>query len=304
MPEQAPGAGAVRSVQAIALPESKSPVARVILTLGPGAEQPQVAIRGSVLEVKVAGPPEAAPPPRLVTGKAPQAAPRAATAKAEAPAPAPRAATAKAEAPTPAPRAAAPKAKMPAATPRVASARRPAPAPQPAAEERAAAGPARAPAAPAPAARQGAAPRQPRLEVRELGFQSTAEGSRVFVRTSAPPRFTISQEGERVVRVELPDTAIGHPNNARPLDTQFFPGAVAAVTTARRGRTTVLEIALREQVAYSQRVEGETLSIDFAPSSAQPADPAVQGSEPLPPGSVPGAPAEAAPELATPQPAP
>jgi colicin import membrane protein len=100
-------------------------------------------------------------------------------------------------------------------------------------------------------------------EVRELGFKQIAKGSRVFVRTSSAPRFTIGDAGERVILVELQNTRISRTNDARLLDTTFFPSAVAKVTPRRRGTSTVLEIALRERVSYQQRVEGDVLAIDF-----------------------------------------
>jgi hypothetical protein len=49
----------------------------------------------------------------------------------------------------------------------------------------------------------------------------------------------------------------------KPIDTTFFPSAVSRITPRRQGKTYVLEIRLREQVSWSQRIEGETLSIDF-----------------------------------------
>jgi len=103
---------------------------------------------------------------------------------------------------------------------------------------------------------------RPRV-LRDLGFRALPEASRVFVRISAEPRFTIVEASERLIRVELPNTVVGHHNYARPLDTSFFPGAVATVTPRRHGRSTVLEIALKEKVNYQQRVDGDTLSIDF-----------------------------------------
>ncbi|HET9597601.1 MAG TPA: hypothetical protein VFP65_18575, partial [Anaeromyxobacteraceae bacterium] len=112
------------------------------------------------------------------------------------------------------------------------------------------------------AARALAAAEKPR-EVKELGFQQTASASRVFVRCSAPPRFTISDAGARAVRVELPNTRLVRRNDARPFDTSFFPGAVASVTPRRHGRTLVLEIALKEKVSWQQKVEGDVLAIDF-----------------------------------------
>jgi hypothetical protein len=88
------------------------------------------------------------------------------------------------------------------------------------------------------------------------------------MRLSGPPRFSISEERDRVL-VELPGTRVERRNDARALDTSFFPGAVSAVTARRRGTSTVVEILLKEKVDYRQRVEGDTLSIDFGTPAAR-----------------------------------
>jgi hypothetical protein len=101
------------------------------------------------------------------------------------------------------------------------------------------------------------------LQIREVGFKQLSAVSRVYVRVSENPRFNIVQAGEKLIRVELPNTWILRKNDERFLDTSFFPGAVAMVTPKRSRTGTVLEIALKEEVAYQQRVEGDMLSIDF-----------------------------------------
>jgi hypothetical protein len=83
------------------------------------------------------------------------------------------------------------------------------------------------------------------------------------MRFSGPPRFSIAEPGEKLVVVELPNTTVDRKNDARPLDTSFFPGAVASITPRRRGSATVVEIVLKEKVGYRQRVDGDTLAIEF-----------------------------------------
>ena len=127
-------------------------------------------------------------------------------------------------------------------------------------------------------ARREAKPR--RQHIREVGFQVLADVSRVFVRLSETPRFRIVEARDKLILVEMPNATVMRKNDARFLDTSFFPGAVAMVTPKRQGKSTVLEIALKEKVAYQQRVEGDLLSIDFErpvalkPSAAAPALPA------------------------------
>ncbi len=115
--------------------------------------------------------------------------------------------------------------------------------------------------------------------IREVGFRQMGESSRLFVRISAAPRFRIVEAGEKTIRVELPNTRVARRNDARHLDTSFFASAVAMVVPRREGSSTVLEITLKEKVPYQQRVDGDTLSIDFerpASGSLAPGAPAVE----------------------------
>jgi hypothetical protein len=119
-----------------------------------------------------------------------------------------------------------------------------------------------------------------------VGFKQTAQGSRVFVRTKTPPRFSVSEPRENVVRVEFPNTRVPLRNDLNFLDTSFFPTAVAKVTPIRAGRSYVLEIELRERVAWQQRLDGDTLSLEFD----RPARPAASAAPAVP--ASPAAPAK------------
>lgn len=139
----------------------------------------------------------------------------------------------------------------------------PAPRPSPARPEPPRPEPVAAPvpvAAPAPAAQ--AAPARPN-QVESVGFRQTPAGSSVFVRLRSAPRFSVSEPRDGVVRVEFPDTRVPQRNDLKPLDTSFFPSAVARVTPSRQGKAYVVEVQLRERVSWSQRVDGETFSLDF-----------------------------------------
>jgi hypothetical protein len=116
---------------------------------------------------------------------------------------------------------------------------------------------------PAPSARASSETLQRPRYIRELGFKLLPDASSVFVRLSGPPMFSIAKTGRRVLVIELPNTTVERKNDARSLDASFFPGAVATVTPKQRGTSTIIEIALKESVAYRQRVEGDTLAIDF-----------------------------------------
>jgi hypothetical protein len=91
------------------------------------------------------------------------------------------------------------------------------------------------------------------------------DAARVYVRASAaerPTRHSI-EERDGLVVLRFPH-ARARANDLRPLDTSFFPGAVARVTPRRDGEGYALEIALRERVVWQQRVEGDLLAIDFS----------------------------------------
>ena len=73
------------------------------------------------------------------------------------------------------------------------------------------------------------------------------------------------------MRVEFPNTRVPLRNDLKALDTSFFPTAVAKVTPVRQGKSYVLEIELRERVAWQQRIDGDTLCLDFdAPPARSP----------------------------------
>lgn len=110
----------------------------------------------------------------------------------------------------------------------------------------------------------------PSARLREVGFKQLAGVSRVFVRTSVTPRFTIQELGDGVIRLELENTRAERRNDLRFLDTSFFPSAVALVTPGRQGTSYVVDIKLRQRVPYQQRIEGDVLAIDFErPAQAQ-----------------------------------
>jgi colicin import membrane protein len=127
--------------------------------------------------------------------------------------------------------------------------------------------PAREPAADAYAAAAPATERldavAPAARLREVGFKQLPGGSRLFVRTSVTPRFTVQDAGENTIRIELENTRAERRNDLRFLDTSFFPSAVALVTPSRVGSSYVLEVKLKQRVPYQQKIEGDVLAFDF-----------------------------------------
>jgi hypothetical protein len=96
-----------------------------------------------------------------------------------------------------------------------------------------------------------------------VGFAQEPTASRVFLRTTQPVEFNVT-EGEKVVFVVLENTGIAESNNTRPLDTSFFDTAVTSVVAdAGPSRTVRVAIRLKEQVRYQTRQNGNELSIEF-----------------------------------------
>lgn len=99
-----------------------------------------------------------------------------------------------------------------------------------------------------------------------LGFQQTAEASRVFIKTNEPVRYRVVEEGDDLVVLELENTRIPLRNNRRFLDTHFFNTAVTMVTPREIegvSRNVRVEIQLRHKVPYSATQEDNVVYLRF-----------------------------------------
>ena len=121
-----------------------------------------------------------------------------------------------------------------------------------------------------------------------IGFQMQGGGGRVFIQTTEPAVYNLLPSAADEVVVELTDTRLQTRNDGRPLDTTFFPTAVAWVDADQQKATTRVTVKLREVVGYDLRQEGNYLVMDFRP----PTQPITLGA---PPSETPAAPAEPAP---------
>jgi len=111
--------------------------------------------------------------------------------------------------------------------------------------------------------------------VREVGFRQVAGASRIFVRTSATPQYTVQQVDDHTLRIEVANARPTRRNDLRFMDTSFFPSAVQLITPSRQGSSYVLTVKLRQRVPYQEKVEGDTLAIDFQrPAGGDAAKPA------------------------------
>jgi hypothetical protein len=99
-----------------------------------------------------------------------------------------------------------------------------------------------------------------------VGFQQTMEASRVFIKTNAPVRYHVSEEGNNLVVLELENTRIPLRNNSRFLDTHFFATAVTMITPREIegvSRNVRIEIQLRDKVPYSAGQDENMVYLDF-----------------------------------------
>jgi len=97
-----------------------------------------------------------------------------------------------------------------------------------------------------------------------VGF--SPDKSRVFVRTSEPVRYTVSQADPKTVVLELENTTLQRRNDRRPLDTRFFCGPVVQISPSPAGGKTVrVAVTLRDKVEYQARQDGNEVSLQFAP---------------------------------------
>jgi hypothetical protein len=107
-----------------------------------------------------------------------------------------------------------------------------------------------------------------------VGFKPVQGAGRVFVRTSEPVKYSVSEAGDRTLVLELENTRIPTENDRRPLDTSFFNTAVAQVQAeTTSSRNVRIQIKLKQNVAYEARQEGNEVVLDFqqgqAPAAAQ-----------------------------------
>jgi hypothetical protein len=99
-----------------------------------------------------------------------------------------------------------------------------------------------------------------------VGFQQTAEASRVFIKTNEPVKYRVVEEGDDLVVLELENTRIPLRNNRRFLDTHFFNTAVTMVTPKEIegvSHNVRVEIQLRNKTPYTAGQEDNVVYVRF-----------------------------------------
>jgi len=117
------------------------------------------------------------------------------------------------------------------------------------------------------------------------GFEVSAEGSRVFIQTTAPVTYRRADEPGQVVLV-LENTRIHLSNNRNSLVTEHFDTPVARIYLRRERRNTVLvlemKVAAEPTIRESTQGEYSFLFLEFPPgnypmpaadATSRPADP-------------------------------
>ena len=116
-----------------------------------------------------------------------------------------------------------------------------------------------------------------------VGFQMQGPGGRVFIQTTEPAVYSIVASDPNEVVLEFPDTRVQSSNDARPLDTSWFPSAVTSVEARTAKGLAQVVVRLREVVGYDLRQEGSYLYLDFRPpTSTAPAQVTPAASTPAP----------------------
>jgi len=112
------------------------------------------------------------------------------------------------------------------------------------------------------------------------GFQMTATGSRVFLQTTQPVQYDLSEgrvsrSGKSTLTVRLSECRIFMANNRRKIDTRYFATPVSSISARQKRHDIEVRIALREVAAGVPHVEPgpdgtHFVVIDFPPGRAAP----------------------------------
>ena len=114
-----------------------------------------------------------------------------------------------------------------------------------------------------------------------VGFQMVGQGGRVFIQSTEPPVYNLVPGASDEVIVELLDSRLHSTNDARKLETGWFPTAILSVDADQHKRNiTRVTIKLREVVGYDLRQEGNYLFLDFRPPTQPIVPPALPTPEP------------------------
>jgi len=99
-----------------------------------------------------------------------------------------------------------------------------------------------------------------------IGFQMSANGSRIFVKTREEAEYTIKEKDDKTLVLEIYNTDIPKKNNRRPLDTSYFNSPVAYISPQLENgpmKVVKIEIKLKQRVPFITKQEANALYVDF-----------------------------------------
>lgn len=113
------------------------------------------------------------------------------------------------------------------------------------------------------------APKAGQQVITWVGFQAKGDRARVFIQTDSPPIYEVASSDPSRVIIDLPSATLHTPNEARDLDTGFFPTVVRSVRARQLGKGLVrVEIRLREPARYRMKKEAGFVHLYFDPPRA------------------------------------
>ena len=99
-----------------------------------------------------------------------------------------------------------------------------------------------------------------------VGFQARGDRAKVFVQTNGTPIYEVANSDPSQVVLDFPSATLHTRNDARELDTAFFPTVVRRVRQRQVGRQLVrVMITLREPARYRIKKENNFLHLYFDP---------------------------------------
>ena len=113
------------------------------------------------------------------------------------------------------------------------------------------------------------APKAGQQVITWVGFQAKGDRARVFIQTDSPPIYEVASSDPNRVVIDLPSATLHTPNEARDLDTGFFPTVVRSVKARQLGKGLVrVEVRLREPARYRMKKEAGFIHLYFDPPRA------------------------------------
>jgi hypothetical protein len=104
------------------------------------------------------------------------------------------------------------------------------------------------------------------VKITWVGFQARGSRGRVFIQSDSPPIYEFSQSRPKKVIIDFPNARLHTRNDARSLDTAYFPTVVRSVKAKQIFKSIVrVSITLREPARYTVKKDKQFLHLLFDP---------------------------------------